>query len=88
MKRYQIYSLRFLVFFAFWAALMYSRDSLFKENLAMHSVINILPIYILMCFGCYCLGKLGYDLLIFRDDPSEIDKLAQVSCSNNLFILN
>lgn len=56
---------------------MSSRQTL-SENPAVHSVIEILPLYSIMIFGCYCLAKLGYDLLVFRDDPSEIDALAKV----------
>ena len=29
-------------------------------------------------FGCYCLGKLGYDLVTFNDYPKEIQKLEEV----------
>ncbi len=47
----------------------------------VHRVLEILPLYFLILFGCYCLGKLGYDLLVFRDDPQEIDVLAKVFMS-------
>eukprot|EP01038_Epipyxis_sp_PR26KG_P004532 gene4532-6398_t len=38
-------------------------------------IIHIIPWYSLMIFGSYCLGKLGYDLMVFNDYPDEIKKL-------------
>ena len=38
-------------------------------------IVDISPWYSLICFGCYCLGKIGYDLLMFNDYPEEIIKL-------------
>lgn len=34
-----------------------------------------MPWYLLVSFGCYCLYKLGSDLLNFRNCPEEIKKL-------------
>jgi hypothetical protein len=41
--------------------------------------INVLPWYSLICFGCYCLSKLGMDIFSFNDCPSEIQKMTEVS---------
>lgn len=41
-------------------------------------VIKTIPGYLLIVFGCYCLGKLGYDLVTFNDYPHEIQKLEAV----------
>ena len=38
----------------------------------------VLPWLILMWLGCYCLARLGIDLLSFNDYPLEIQKLAKV----------
>ncbi len=59
-----------------------------SENITIISVPNIrfilnaLPWYALMNLGCYCLYRMGMDLLIFRDCPEEIDKLKQVNTSS------
>lgn len=37
--------------------------------------IDIAPWYSLILFGCYCLTKLGIDLLTFNDYPEEIFNL-------------
>jgi len=41
-------------------------------------IIDSLPCYLLMVFGCYCLGKLGVDLILFNDYPLEVKKLEEV----------
>ena len=41
-------------------------------------IIKALPCYLLIIFGCFCLGKLGYDLISFNDLPNEIHKLEEV----------
>ena len=41
-------------------------------------IIKALPCYLLIIFGCFCLGKLGYDLISFNDLPSEVHKLEEV----------
>lgn len=36
------------------------------------------PFLVLIYFGCYCLARLGWDLFVFNDFPSEVDALAKV----------
>eukprot|EP01033_Poteriospumella_lacustris_P006331 gene6331-4546_t len=36
-----------------------------------------MPWYGLISLGCYCLYRLGMDLLNYRDRPDEIPKLAE-----------
>ncbi len=50
-------------------------DNLSEENMKIRWIINIIPWYSLICFGCYCLMKIGFDLLTFNDYPLEIGKL-------------
>jgi hypothetical protein len=46
------------------------------------------PLYLLVVLGCYCLARLGCDLLAFRDDPKEIAKLEQVRrCNHTTYVL-
>jgi hypothetical protein len=45
------------------------------------------PLYLLVLLGCYCLARLGSDLLAFRDDPTEISKLEKVHPSSALILL-
>ena len=40
--------------------------------------LDVLPWYSLICFGCYCLSRLGIDILRFNDCPKEIEKMTQV----------
>ena len=48
-------------------------------------ILSVLPWYSLICFGCYCLTKLGLDVLNFNDCPHEIQKMTQVE--PRLFLL-
>jgi hypothetical protein len=64
--------------------------SALKYNSSFYSVptvwfIDVFPWYMLIIFGCFCLAKLGYDLLSFNDYPLEIKKLEEVSLTISLF---
>ena len=48
---------------------------LLPEHLAL---LLISPFYLLIALGCYCLGKLGVDLLAFHDCSAETPKLEKV----------
>mgnify|MGYP000274172678 CR=1 FL=1 len=43
----------------------------------IEATINALPWLALMWLGCYCLFKLGWDILSYRDMPEAIEELAQ-----------
>ena len=87
MKRYQIYGASFVVGIAVWLALMSFRREFGSEPIA--KVVEVIPLYLIMTLGSYCLGKLGYDLLVFREDPREITALEKVCFrfSSIMFVL-
>ena len=60
-----------------WDQIISSERSLTADKLQW--MVSILPWYGLILFGCYCLMKLGSDLLNFNDCPKEIQKLSQVT---------
>jgi dolichyl-phosphate mannosyltransferase polypeptide 3 len=72
MKRHQAYYSIFILITAAWAYLKVTVD-----NDYFGWLIDVAPLYTLVTFGCYCLGKLGYDLMTFNDYPQEIGKLEQ-----------
>ena len=80
MKRAQYYAAAIVTVALSWLYLMINRTS---DNLSLDSrqqwIITVFPWLLLMTFGCYCLFKLGYDLLTFNDYPKEIGKLAEVA---------
>ena len=41
-------------------------------------ILAVWPWYTLMVFGCYCLYRLGKDIVSFNDYPEEIKKLEKV----------
>lgn len=53
--------------------------SLTQLRAGLGVAVPAMPLYLLVVLGCYCLARLGSDLLAFRDDPAEIAKLEQVS---------
>ena len=72
MKRHQTYGLVLLTIVLQWTYLKLTVNQPSKE---LKWIIDILPWYSLICCGCYCLSKLGYDLILFNDYPLEIAKL-------------
>ena len=88
MKRHQVYFVVLFVFIALYCTLYYSMLTYPELSQFVQSQyglsyaqamfwIQVAPWYALICFGCYCLTKLGIDLLTFRDCPQEIPKLAK-----------
>jgi len=75
MRRSYAYGGLLLVLTFTWSTLFFFRDQL-GELLQQYLVL--FPWYILICFGCYCLGKLGLDLLLFKDFPNETKKIEAV----------
>jgi dolichyl-phosphate mannosyltransferase polypeptide 3 len=59
------------------AYLMAQRSLKLNESNAKQ-ILNVFPFYILITFGCYCLGKIGYDLLVFNDYSNKTKELEQV----------
>lgn len=49
-----------------------------NQNKDIVWIFHVLPFIILIYFGCYCLLRLGWDLLMFNDFPSEVGALAKV----------
>lgn len=76
MKRHQTYfTLLFLASLTWLSIFSYS----YYYNISkLKYFTSVLPWLLLMWFGCYCLFKLGIDLLSFNDYPKEIHKLEKV----------
>jgi dolichyl-phosphate mannosyltransferase polypeptide 3 len=88
MKRHKAYFLVLLLLVVVYYAMYFSVinypdvKAFLDSNLGLSPVlamfwIQVAPWYALICLGCYCLTKLGLDLLTFRDCPQEIPKLAK-----------
>jgi hypothetical protein len=58
---------------------IWGREKRFVSVDYLQWILSVLPWYALICFGCYCLSKLGSDILTFNDCPKEIEKLTQVN---------
>jgi dolichyl-phosphate mannosyltransferase polypeptide 3 len=69
MKRHQVYGGSLLAVIAVW---IYFKITSNTSSTEQKWIIDVFPWYVLICFGCYCLSKLGYDLLTFNDYPLEI----------------
>lgn len=72
MKRHQAYGGALVTVVSAWLYLKMYSD---KSSSEQRWLIDIFPWYSLICFGCYCLSKIGCDLLSFNDYPHEITKL-------------
>lgn len=60
---------------AAWVGLLtLLRQGVLKQDY-LSRIIYALPWLWLVSLGCYCLGKLGIDLLTFNDYPHEIKAL-------------
>lgn len=89
MKRHQkFFIFAFMVVSAYLSARKLVDSPFFAQHQSTKSLhahipqikflLDVLPWYSLVLFGCYCLGKLGIDMLSFRDCPQDIPKLAEV----------
>lgn len=75
MKRHQTYGIVIASVAFLWLYLkIFGQDASYTEK---NWLIDVAPSYSLMCFGCYCLTKIGWDLLTFNDYPEEISKLEE-----------
>lgn len=75
MKRHQSYGLIIASVAFLWLYLkVFGRGESYTEA---NWIIDVAPWYSLVCFGCYCLTKIGLDLLTFNDYPEEINKLEE-----------
>jgi dolichol-phosphate mannosyltransferase subunit 3 len=72
MKRHQAYGASAVVLISVWVYLKFFYQ---KSSATGEWLVDVAPFYILICFGCYCLSKLGTDLYTFNDYPDEIFKL-------------
>lgn len=67
----------------------YNSSVSFSQSLPIGQLkffLDVLPWYSLICFGCYCLSRLGSDILNFNDCPKEIEKMTQVNLTSLSFI--
>jgi len=80
MKRSASYG---LVLFILASAWMFMKVTKAQHSERVNWFADVSPWYLLIVFGCYCLAKLGYDLLTFNDYPKEIKKLEQVLSRND-----
>jgi hypothetical protein len=76
MKRYQVYGAALLTVVGIWMRLKIVYNDA-PTGSKEKWVVDVMPWYFLICFGCYCLTKLGWDLLTFNDYPKEIGKLEE-----------
>jgi hypothetical protein len=76
MKRHQKYLITALVIGTSWIYLKAIQKSFSSEPVRF--LIDVFPWLLLMWWGCYCLGRLGLDLLLFNDYPGEIKVLEKV----------
>lgn len=71
MKRHVEVGLTIISFILMWIG----GKMVYAKNKQISWYLNIMPFYAIILFGCYCLAKLGIDLLTFNDYPEEIIKL-------------
>jgi dolichyl-phosphate mannosyltransferase polypeptide 3 len=71
MKRFQVAVAALLACVGVWLRLKMLYAGRDASPLAQW-LVDVCPWYVLIVFGCYCLTKLGYDLLTFNDYPAEI----------------
>lgn len=71
MKRHVEVGLTIISFILMWIGW----KMVYANNKQISWYLNIMPFYAIILFGCYCLAKLGIDLLTFNDYPEEIIKL-------------
>ena len=77
MKRHQAYFGVLVLLLSFILLLKFWSTTFVSDNLTWFS--QTAPWLFLMWLGCYCLGKLGLDLYLCNDFPSEIRVLEAVN---------
>lgn len=79
MKRSHQYSLILIFLVISWllGTILLYYDVIYDEKIVW--LLWIWPMFLLISLGCYCLGRLGYDLLTFGDYPQEIFALEKVN---------
>ncbi len=80
MKRHQIYIVSSFFLVSFWFLLKFTNKFPMSDDFKF--VVDVVPWLILMWFGCFCLAKLGFDLICFNDFPQEILVLEKVTQCN------
>jgi len=63
----------FISFLSFWFAAINDVPIKFEDRI--HGIILVLPLYLLICFGCYSLASVSYSLMTFQDCPEEAKSL-------------
>jgi len=74
MTRAQKFFGKLLSFLAAWLIVLNSRlsDQLSSQ---LYHVVLLLPLYLLIAFGCYSIGVIAYNLLIFNDCKEATQEL-------------
>jgi dolichyl-phosphate mannosyltransferase polypeptide 3 len=83
MKRHVAYGAFLVLLIAVWISLKISLLNSTPSRLQWF--VNVSPFYGLIIFGCYCLARLGLDLMSFNDYPAEIKLLEKVCRSFQMF---
>ena len=73
MKRSSLYLSYIVIFILAW--LLFGILSFYYDLDNFKWLFYVTPWLLLVWFGCYCLARLGIDLLTFNDYPDEIKKL-------------
>jgi len=74
MKRYILYFSGVAALFAIWGGMLVLLEQGVLDA-RYRFPIQLLPLLGLVCFGCFCAGKLIFDLLTFKNYPHEIAAL-------------
>ncbi len=75
MKRSIKYGLVLFVLLLSWIILMANKEHFSSDT---YFIVKVIPWYMLICLGCYCLFKLGTEVLFFNDCQSDIKLLERV----------
>lgn len=57
------------IYFSFFVGVIPTPTVIYED------VIPVLPWWALVSFGCYALGSLGYDVLVFKDKEAKYKEL-------------
>ena len=74
-KRVTVYASCLVLLVSVWVGLLGLMERNVIDKDTWGRMVYVLPWFALVTLGCYCLGKLGIDLLTFNDCPHEISLL-------------
>jgi dolichol-phosphate mannosyltransferase subunit 3 len=58
-----------------WAYLKFQVLAAHPDRTGVRATVDAFPYILLVWLGCYCLFKLGYDVLSYKNMPEAIDEL-------------